>query len=134
LHDDYKFILAYCRLFDHINVVMHELSIAQSIVDLASEKVKEAEAGRVISITLSLGLLSGVVRESLEFCFPIACEKTPCEGAVLKIDIVPAKAHCSSCGGDFDMEEFVLVCPGCGFFPVELLAGGELKVISLEVE
>lgn len=113
---------------------MHELSIAQSIVDLASGEAAKAEAERVIIIRLSLGILSGVVRESLEFCFPIACEGTPCQGAELMIDIEPAKLHCQACKDVFDIDEFVLVCPGCGFFPATLLEGGELKVISLEVE
>ena len=113
---------------------MHELSIARSIVDLASDQARGAEAQRVVSIRLSLGLLSGVVRESLEFCFPVACEGTLCEGAQLEIETEPAKASCSSCKRDFDLEEFILVCPHCGMYPVELTSGGELQVVSLEVE
>jgi hydrogenase nickel incorporation protein HypA/HybF len=113
---------------------MHELSIARSIVDLASEQARGAEAHRVVSIRLSLGLLSGVVRESLEFCFPVACEGTLCEGAILEVETEPARAHCPSCMRDVDLEEFLLVCPHCGMYPVELTDGGELKVVSMEVE
>ncbi len=113
---------------------MHELSIAQSIVDLASDEAAKAEAQRVVSIRLRLGLLSGVVRESLEFCFPIACEGTCCQGAELVIEMEPAKLHCPKCEDAFDVDCFVLACPNCGFFPATLLEGGELKVVSLDVE
>jgi hydrogenase nickel incorporation protein HypA/HybF len=113
---------------------MHELSVAQSIVDLACEQATKAEATKVLKIRLSLGVLSGVVKEALEFCFPLACKGTCAEGSELDIDVKPAKAHCPECGADFELEDFVLVCSRCGSMPVELVEGGELKVSSLDVE
>jgi hydrogenase nickel incorporation protein HypA/HybF len=118
----------------HIQDVMHELSVAQSVVDLACEHAARAQAERVVTIRLSLGLLSGVVKESLEFCFPVACEGTAAQGAHLEIDLNPAVARCPQCERRIELEDFVLVCPHCGFMPVQILEGGDLKVLSLDVE
>ena len=113
---------------------MHELSVAQSVVDLACEHAVAAQAEKVLTIRLSLGLLSGVVKEALEFCFPIACEGTAAEGATLEIQVNPAIAQCPQCEQKIELEDFVLVCPHCGFMPVQILEGGDLKVLSLDVE
>ena len=113
---------------------MHELSIAQSIVELACEQADKADAEQVCRIGVEIGLLSGVEREALEFCFPIACQQTKAQGAHLDVTVQPAKARCPSCERLFELDDLVLVCPHCGTYPVQLLAGGNLKVLYVEVE
>jgi len=113
---------------------MHELSVAQSVVELACEHAEHAGAQRVLKVRLELGLLSGVAREALEFCFSLACQGTCAEGAELEIFPQPARATCPRCHGSFELDEFMLICPGCGAFPMNLESGGDLRVDSLEVE
>ena len=113
---------------------MHELSIAQSIVELACEQADQAEAERVLRIGVEIGLLSGVERDALEFCFPVAGRGTKAEGAQLDVSIQPAKARCPKCGSFFELDDLVLLCPQCGAYPVQLMAGGNLKVKYVEVE
>jgi hydrogenase nickel incorporation protein HypA/HybF len=64
---------------------MHELSIAAGIVEIASEEAARY-GGRVEVVHLTLGALSGVVREALEFSWDLACQETPVEGARLEIE------------------------------------------------
>ena len=64
---------------------MHELSIAASIVELASEEA-ERQRGRVEVVHLKLGALSGVVRDALLFSWDLACDQTPLAGAKLEIE------------------------------------------------
>ncbi len=64
---------------------MHELSIAAGIVEIASEEAAR-HGGRVEVVHLTLGALSGVVREALEFSWDLACQETPVEGARLEIE------------------------------------------------
>lgn len=64
---------------------MHELSIALSLVDLASEKAAALGDVRVDAIFIRVGPLSGVVRESLLFCFDEAARGTAIDGARLEI-------------------------------------------------
>jgi hydrogenase nickel incorporation protein HypA/HybF len=65
---------------------MHELSIATSIVEIATEKVAEHRGERVVAIHIRLGPLAGVAREALLFSFGLACDGTPAEGSALVIE------------------------------------------------
>jgi hydrogenase nickel incorporation protein HypA/HybF len=64
---------------------MHELSIAASIVEIASEEAVRRGC-RVDAVHLKLGALSGVAREALEFSWALACDETPLAGARLEIE------------------------------------------------
>lgn len=55
---------------------MHELSIVQNVVEVAEQAVIEAKANRVEAVYLRVGVLSGVVRDALEFAYDVAT-KTP---------------------------------------------------------
>ena len=65
------------------DVVMHELSIALSIIDLAEEEMRLHGGERVRSIRIEVGTLAGVASDALLFSFGLACEGTPAEGSRL---------------------------------------------------
>ena len=64
---------------------MHELSIATSIVEIASEEAAR-HSGRVEAVHLRVGAMSGVVKEALEFSWELACAETAIQGARLEIE------------------------------------------------
>lgn len=70
---------------------MHELSIALSMIELASEEVDRRGGGRVTALHLKVGSLSGVVKEALTFSYEIACQGTPLEGSQLVIEEVQGR-------------------------------------------
>ena len=113
---------------------MHELSIAQAIVDAVEEEAKQAEATRVVSVSLELGELSGVVEHSLRFCFPIATRGTLMELAELEIERVEGRGWCAECETEFAMMAMLGQCPTCGGFASEIRAGQELTITGLVVE
>src|SRR5207253_10710589 len=77
---------------------MHELSIAQSIVEVVEARAAEYNAVRVKGVRLKIGEASGVVTDSLTFCFEMLASLEPTlAGAQLLIDIVPHRAHCHHC-------------------------------------
>lgn len=110
---------------------MHELSITRSVVEICE---RYAEGGRVTSVTLEIGDLSGVVQEAVEFCFDACTRGTVLEGARLCIERVTARGRCHGCGNEFIVAAYHDLCPACGAFGVELLCGEELRVKELEVE
>jgi len=63
---------------------MHELSLAEHLVELALEA---APGERVLSLHLRVGTLSCVAPEPLRFCFALAAEGTCLQGARLDIDL-----------------------------------------------
>jgi hydrogenase nickel incorporation protein HypA/HybF len=113
---------------------MHELSIAQSIVDIVLQHLPKEEGMSVRSVRLTLGAMAGVVPESLEFCFGAITEGTPLQGAVLNIENVPLRALCNACGRDGEIEPTLFVCAQCGATSLEILSGREMQVRDIEVE
>ena len=59
---------------------MHELSLAQALLDLAQ---KNAQGKRILALRVRVGALSGVVTDSLSFAFEMISRGTPAEGARL---------------------------------------------------
>jgi hydrogenase nickel incorporation protein HypA/HybF len=110
---------------------MHELSIAEAVVEIAS---RHAAGRRVYRVDLRVGHLRQVVPSALDFAFELVSQGTPLEGAELAIEHVPAQGLCRSCGERTVMSEFPLRCSRCGGFDLEVTAGEELQVDSLELE
>lgn len=114
---------------------MHELSIAQRIVEIAEEKAKDSGLSRITGIKVRIGSLTTIVPEALDFCFGFAREDTLAGNANLIIEEIRAEARCSSCKHVFPVEQsFFLVCPSCGSSDTALLKGTELDLISIEGE
>jgi hydrogenase nickel incorporation protein HypA/HybF len=113
---------------------MHELSIATSIVDTALDEA-ERRGVQVSAVHLRLGALSGVVKDSLMFCWEVACQDTPLEGSQLLVEDVPVVIFCPKCRDEQPVDSIQLMaCPRCGTFGSEVVHGKELEVFALEVE
>jgi hydrogenase nickel incorporation protein HypA/HybF len=110
---------------------MHELAIGQAVVATA---VKHAAGRRVTVVSMTTGALRQVVPESLSFYFEIVARDTVCEGARLVQTLVPARLRCRACGAAWEPELPAFRCPACGGADVEVVAGNELEVESIEVE
>lgn len=108
---------------------MHEMAITQSVVDAVCEHA----AGRhVHSVKLEVGALCAVVPDAMQFCFELATEGTVANGARLDLDVQPGAARCRTCDQRFEVNDLILLCP-CGSADVEVIAGRDLKILSMEV-
>jgi hydrogenase nickel incorporation protein HypA/HybF len=108
---------------------MHEMALTQSVVDAVCEHA----AGRhVQTVTVEIGALCAVVPDAMQFCFELATEGTVADGARLDLNVQPGSAHCRSCGETFELHDLILLCP-CGSADVEVLAGRDLRILSMEV-
>jgi hydrogenase nickel incorporation protein HypA/HybF len=110
---------------------MHELSIAEAIVDVAR---RHAAGRRVVKVEVRVGHLRQVVPDSLHFAFGLVTQGTALDGAELVISDVPAAGRCRVCGAESVMKDFPLCCARCGGLDVDVLAGEELLVDALELE
>jgi hydrogenase nickel incorporation protein HypA/HybF len=110
---------------------MHELAIAESLVAIAE---RHAAGRRVTRVEVAAGHLRQVVPSALEFAFELVTEGTVLKGAELVITEVPAAARCRSCGAESRLDGFPLTCARCGGWDVEVTAGEELRVESLDLE
>jgi hydrogenase nickel incorporation protein HypA/HybF len=108
---------------------MHEMAITQSVVDAVCEHA----AGRhVQSVKVEIGALCAVVPDAMQFCFELATEGTVADGARLDLEMQPGAARCRSCGECFELPDLILLCH-CGSADVEVLAGRDLRILSMEV-
>ena len=110
---------------------MHELSIAESVVDVAA---RNARGRKVTRVELRVGHLRQVVPSALTFAFELVAQGTAIEGAELAIEEVPAVVGCRTCGTEAELEAFPAACAACGGIDVDVSGGDELLVDSLELE
>jgi hydrogenase nickel incorporation protein HypA/HybF len=113
---------------------MHEISIAESIVQIAEAKAREHEARLVRVIKLRLGAFTTIVPEALQFAFEICREGTLSHRARLDIERVPMVVRCAVCETSTEpMCGVCLICSQCGF-PLEIVSGEELEIEYIEVD
>ena len=113
---------------------MHEVGITRSIVEIAERTAHEQGAARVLSVTVAIGALSGVVPEAVEFCFEACTKETLLERARLIIDRIPGKGKCRQCSVEIPLDPYTFTCPACGGYDLERLQGDELQIIEMEVD
>ena len=117
------------------SIEMHELSIAQSLIELACDAAARERAERVSKLIVRIGRLSGVVKEALLFSFGIAAEGTPCDGAELEIEEIGVTIACPACREIRPLADALdWRCPDCGTPTSEIVTGRELDLAAIVVE
>jgi hydrogenase nickel incorporation protein HypA/HybF len=108
---------------------VHELAITQAVVDAVLERLP----GRAITcVRLDIGALSGVVPDSVRFCFDLVAEGTSLAGARLEITHCAGRCVCHACGAEFEPDDLIALCP-CGSADVAVISGQQLQIASVEV-
>jgi hydrogenase nickel incorporation protein HypA/HybF len=113
---------------------MHELSVTQEVLNIAVEKAQKAKASKIIRIDLVIGEMSGVLDDSVQFYFDFLSKDSIASGASLAFKRVPMQVRCKHCGNIFLPGKQSWSCPQCQEWEVEVLAGREFYLESIEVE
>lgn len=109
---------------------MHELSITESIVEIA---LRHAAGRRISSVHLVIGELSSYVDESIQLYWEELTRGTPAAGAALQFTREPGELLCLDCHQRFPVRAAEFICPHCQS-PSALPAGGkDCYVESIEV-
>jgi hydrogenase nickel incorporation protein HypA/HybF len=109
---------------------MHELSLTQSMVDAIVERMGDA---RITRVRLEIGKLSGVVVDSIRFCFDLVAAGTAVEGAALEVEEPSGSCRCRDCSERFTVDDPIVLCPRCDGANVEVLSGRDIRIRSVEV-
>jgi hydrogenase nickel incorporation protein HypA/HybF len=112
---------------------MHELSIAQNILDIACDAVSQTERGNVREIRMRIGPYAGIVADSLEFGFSILAAGSEMPEATLAIEVTPIVLACDSCGGSSPVEYGIFACPLCGDRTIRIVSGNELQIVDIQL-
>lgn len=113
---------------------MHELSIAAALIDQVEQAVDGENGSRVLEVRIKVGTLSGVDPEALRLAFPLVCEETIAAGAALAIETIPASVTCRLCHACTSPDFPFFTCDACGSPDVEIVAGREILLASIEIE
>jgi len=113
---------------------MHELSITQSILSIALEQARAAQANKIIKINLTIGELTGIVDDCVQFYFELLSKDTIAAEASLSFHRPPTKLRCRNCATTFSPDNLDWACPNCRERSIEIVSGRELYVSSLEVD
>ncbi|SUP44491.1 hydrogenase maturation nickel metallochaperone HypA [Veillonella criceti] len=113
---------------------MHEMSIAEGIVDIALQTLAANQGTVVHAIQLRLGVMSGVEPDALQFCFTAVTRNTAAAGASLQIEMIPLRGKCLDCDYEFSVADYVFKCPQCGSLAIQTITGRELQVASIDMD
>lgn len=113
---------------------MHEMSIAQSILDIVDEYMVNENGQKLKEVAVEIGELVAVVPDSLTFCYDVLVEDTPYHHSKLNIQIIPLSGSCPECHKSFNIENYEFTCPHCKSIGISVKGGQELRITHLEVE
>ncbi|MDE5831471.1 MAG: hydrogenase maturation nickel metallochaperone HypA [Desulfovibrio sp.] len=120
---------------------MHEASLAQGLLDLVLNSLEEynrnhpdQRGGKIKEIVCGAGLFAGFEDFTLRSCFELFAEGTVCEGADLKIDLVPLDCVCRRCGEKFRLSKRPFRCSNCGGDDMDFKGGAGLTLLAINVD
>lgn len=113
---------------------MHELSVTQSLLEIALNRAGQAQARRVTDLHLVVGALSPFVDSSVQFYWDIVSEGTAAQGARLHFERMPLQLICSECQQRFAPDGESFDCPQCGSSAVRVTGGDQFYLHSIEIE
>jgi hydrogenase nickel incorporation protein HypA/HybF len=113
---------------------MHELSVTESLLEIALKHAQNAKATHITDIYLVIGQLASIVDDSVQFYWDIISKDTIAEGAELHFKRLPTEFLCKICNHHYKPIEKDLSCPMCSSTKIDILTGREFFVESIEIE
>jgi hydrogenase nickel incorporation protein HypA/HybF len=113
---------------------MHELSIAESILEAVRKELVSYPGARPTRVGLRIGELAAVDVDSLSFCFEAVLRGTEWESLRLDAQVCRQRRICKDCGKEFAVVKYKASCPACASANTKPSGGDELDFDYLEVE
>lgn len=110
---------------------MHELSIAEGILEIVERTARANDVKRVKAVRVSIGELAGVDIPSLEFAWTSVRKGGPAENATLEIERPRGEAWCLACEKTVPLKRYGDPCPECGGYRLAATGGTEMKVVDI---
>ncbi|PIE69290.1 MAG: hypothetical protein CSA21_03290 [Deltaproteobacteria bacterium] len=128
---------------------MHELSLAQNLIDQIVELAGEHGADKILKVVVGIGPFSGIVAESFSFGFnALKQEKVLTRAAILELDEPAPEYRCRACQhittirSDSPATMAMVAaqmmtdrrCPSCNTAALSPWGGNELLLKTIEME
>ena len=120
---------------------MHELSMAQGIINAVLDTAEANNATDVTEVSVEVGRLAMINPEQLEFILGVLIDNTIMQDAEIKFEDIPAEVECFDCQfqgeailDDSDHYAPLVKCPKCDSLNVEILNGKDIVVKNIVIE
>lgn len=113
---------------------MHEMSLAENVLQIIEESARSQNFRRVRCVVLEIGRLSSVEPDAMRFCFDAAMAGSIADGARLEIVESEGRGWCAQCASDVPLVALYEPCPHCGGYQVSVTGGDLMRVKELGVE
>ena len=120
---------------------MHELSMAQGILNAVLETAEANDAIKVTDMVIEIGKLAMLNPEQLKFMLGVLCKDTIAENAEILIEDIDVEIKCYNCDfegiadiDDSDHYAPMILCPKCESHRVEVLNGRDVTVKNISIE
>lgn len=114
---------------------MHEMGIAEGILSSAITAAEEAGATTINEVDITVGVLTEVMEDALQFAWEAIRTGTMAESAVLNVTMLDARSRCADCGHEWGHDRYSgAQCPSCNGYLIRLLVGRELKIDSIDID
>ncbi len=113
---------------------MHELSIAQGMMQIVEAEREKHGFEKVNVIHLRAGALSGINQQALQFAFEVVREGTCAAEATIDLQIEQRVLRCRNCDASIEADSGPKACPECGSVDLSFEASMALDIVSLEVD
>lgn len=113
---------------------MHEMSLAEGILEIVADTARAQGATRVRDITLEIGALAGVEVDALRFCLDTVLRNSVAAGARVSVERVPGRGWCLACSTEVEIAQLYDPCPRCGAYQVTPTAGRDMRVKDVLLE
>lgn len=113
---------------------MHEMSLAQEVLDIIEDAAHKQHFQRVRRVVLEIGKLASVEPCAMRFCFDAVVNKSVAQGARLEIIETEGRGRCDACQSEIPLASRYEPCPNCGGYRISVTGGDAMRVIELEVE
>lgn len=110
------------------------MTIACALLDQLDELAATNALARIERVHVQAGERRGIVPEAMQLAFREAARGGPAAGAVLELEILPARARCRLCGHEFAPAPDSYLCTACGQADVDLVAGDDIVLKSITGE
>ncbi|EHM1734140.1 hydrogenase maturation nickel metallochaperone HypA [Salmonella enterica] len=113
---------------------MHELALAQNIIELLEEQAVNHQFSQVKQVWLEIGVMACVEVSTLHFGLDVAARHTIAENARFHITIAPTQGWCLSCNQPFTSQTSPPSCPVCLSGKVQIDDSNRMRIREIEVE
>jgi len=112
---------------------MHELTLAESMMEIVESAAAQARVTKVTRVRLSIGALAHVESDALLYCCEIVSRGGVAAGACFEVERPPGRAQCKVCEQEFVLNHLALGCPHCAAHNLLVLDGEQMKVVEIGV-